>query len=251
MLLFAISSSVAINPHLSSKLPYKAAAFVAVVHLVNVPFVRVLRADFPYKSLDDLFQAARRVSAKLNFVSYGLGTQAHLAVQLFQRTVANMTHVPFKDRGVSGVIGSAVDWALATPNIVIPQTKGGKLRALAVSANSRLRTLPSIPTIAELLPGIESLDSWNGVLALRGTPAEILGRLSVALQKIAASSEFQQKALQLELIPTGRTSEDFRSFLAKDFEKCGVVVKRTGIRLDLERPNNPLSTLTQLQETSK
>jgi tripartite-type tricarboxylate transporter receptor subunit TctC len=79
---------------------------------------------------------------------------------------------------------------------------------------------------------MESLESWNGVLAPRGTPPEIVGRLSAALQKIAASNDFRQKALQLDLIATGGTQQDFRSFLAKDFEKWGAVVKRTGVRLD-------------------
>jgi tripartite-type tricarboxylate transporter receptor subunit TctC len=251
-LLFAISSSVSINPHLFSKLPYKASDFVPVVHLVNVPVVLVVRADSPYKSLDDLVQAARREPVKLNYASYGEGTQTHLAaVQLLQRTGAVMTHVPMKDGGVSDVIGGAVDWTLATPNIALPHINGGKLRALAVSASGRLPGLPGIPTFSEILPGMESLESWNGVLAPRGTPAEIVGRLSAALQKIAASSEFRQKALQLDLIPTGGTQEDFRSFLVKDFERWGAVVKRTGVRLDLARPSSPLSTLTQLQETLK
>jgi tripartite-type tricarboxylate transporter receptor subunit TctC len=101
-LLFAISSSVSINPHLFSRLPYKASDFVPVVHLVNVPVVLVVRADSPYKSLGDLVQAAKREPVKLNYASYGEGTQTHLAaVQLLQRTGAVMTHVPIKDGGVS------------------------------------------------------------------------------------------------------------------------------------------------------
>jgi len=232
-LLFATSSSVSINPHLFSKLPYKASDFVPVVHLVNVPVVLVVRADSPYKSLDDLVQAAKREAVRLNYASYGEGTQTHLAaVQLLQRTGAIMTHVPVKNGGVSDVIGGAVDWTFATPNIALAHIKAGKLRALAVSANARLPGLPGTPTFSELLPGMESLESWNGILAPRGTPSEVLHRLQSALQKIAESSEFRKKALELDLIPTGGTAEEFRSFLAKDYVKWGAVVKRTGIRLD-------------------
>jgi tripartite-type tricarboxylate transporter receptor subunit TctC len=130
------------------------------------------------------------------------------------------------------VIGGAVDWTFATPNIALPHVKAGKLRALAVSANKRLRGLHGTPTLSEILPGMESMESWNGVLAPRGTPSEVLHRLQSALQKIAGSSEFRKKALDLDFIPTGGTAEDFRSFLAMDYEKWGAVVKRTGIRLD-------------------
>jgi tripartite-type tricarboxylate transporter receptor subunit TctC len=232
-LLYALSSSVSINPHLFSRLPYKASDFVPIVHLVNVPIVLIVRADSAFKSLDELVQAAKRQPGGLTHASYGEGTQTHLAaVRLVQRTGTTITHIPYKDGGIAGVIGGAVDWTFATPNIALPHVKAGKLRALAVSANKRLPGLPGTPTLSEVLPGMESMESWNGVLAPRGTPSEVLYRLQSALQKIAESSEFRKKALELDLIPTGGTAEDFRSFLAKDYEKWGAVVKRTGIRLD-------------------
>ena len=232
-LLFALSSSVSINPHLFSRLPYKASDFVPIAHLVNVPIVLVVRADSPYKSINDLLQAAKRQPGMLNYASYGEGTQTHLAaVELLKRTGTTFRHTPYKDGGFMDVIGGAVDWTFATPNIALAHIKGGKLRALAVSANERLPGLRSIPTLSEILPGMGSLESWNGVLAPRGTAPEIVDRLSAAFQKIAASSEFRKKALELDLIPTNGTPDDFRSFLAKDFEKWGAVVERNGIRLD-------------------
>ena len=232
-LLFALSSSVSINPHLFSKLPYKASDFVPIAHLVNVPIVLVVRESSPYKSINDLLQAARQQPGVLNYASYGEGTQTHLAaVELLKRTGTSFTHVPYKDGGFMDVIGGAVDWTFATPNIALAHIKGGKLRALAVSANARLPGLPGVPTVSEVLPGMESLESWNGILAPRGSAPEVVDRLSAAFQKIAASSEFRKKALELDLIPAGGTQEDFRSFLAKDFDKWGAVVKRNGIHLD-------------------
>lgn len=232
-LLFALSSSVSINPHLFSRLPYKASDFVPVVHLVNVPIVLIVRADSAIKSLDELVLAAKRQPGRLTHASYGEGTQTHLAaVRLVQGTGIIVTHIPYKDGGIADVIAGAVDWTFATPNIALLHVKAGRLRALVVSANKRLPGLPDTPTLSEVLPGMESMESWNGVLAPRGTPAEVLHRLQSALQKIAASTEFRKKALELDLIPTGGTAEDFRTFLAKDYEKWGAVVKRAGIRLD-------------------
>lgn len=232
-LLFAVSSSVSINPHLFSKLPYKASDFVPIVHLVDVPIVLVVREGSPYKSINDLLQAARQKPGALNFASYGEGTQTHLAaVELLKRTGTDFTHVPYKDGGFMDVIGGAVDWTFATPNIALAHIKGGKLRALAVSANSRLPGLPGIPTLSEVMPGMDSMESWNGILAPRGTPPEVVDRLAAASQKIAASAEFRKKALELDLVPAGGTREDFRAFLAKDYDKWGAVVKRNGIKLD-------------------
>jgi len=85
--------------------------------------------------------------------------------------------------------------------------------------------------LSESYPG-SHLYSWNGILAPRGTPAEVVDRLSVALQKIAASGEFRQYLLELGLIPAGGTPAEFRSFLEKDFENWGAIVKRNAIRLD-------------------
>jgi tripartite-type tricarboxylate transporter receptor subunit TctC len=100
-----------------------------------------------------------------------------------------------------------------------------------VSANARVPSLPGVPVLSEILPG-NQLHSWNGILAPRGTPPQVLDRLSVALQKIVASSDFQQNAIELGLIPIGGTQAQFGSFLAKDFEEWGAVVKRNNIRLD-------------------
>jgi len=179
-----------------------------------------------------VLQAAKRQPGKLTYSSHGEGTPNHVAMlELLQKTGATMTHVPYKDGGILDVMSGVVDWTFAASADAIPQIKGGKLRALAVSANKRMSSLPDVPILSEMLPG-NQLHSWNGIFAPRGTPPEVLDRLSVALQKIIASSEFKQNAVELGLIPVGGTQAQFRSFLAKDFEEWGDVVKRNNIRLD-------------------
>jgi tripartite-type tricarboxylate transporter receptor subunit TctC len=231
-LLYGTAPAVSLNPHLFAKLPYKPSDFVPIIHLVDVNFVLVVRADSPYKSVEEVLQAAKRQPDKLTYASHGIGTPNHVAMlELLQKTGATMTHVPYKDGGILDVVSGVVDWSFAASADAIPQIKAGKLRALAVSAKGRISTLPGIPALAESFPGSQ-LYSWNGILAPRGTPAEVVDRLSVALQKIAASGEFRQYLLELGLIPAGGTPAEFRSFLDKDLENWGAVVKRNGIRLD-------------------
>ena len=231
-LFYGTAPAISLNPHLFAKLPYKASDFVPVIHLLDVPFVLSIRADSPYKSVDDVLQAAKRQPGKLTYSSHGEGTPNHVAMlELLQKTGVTMTHVPYKDGGILDVMSGVVDWSLAASADAIPQIKGGKLRALAVSANGRMPSLPGIPALAESFPGSQ-LYSWNGILAPSGTPPEVVDRLSLALQKIATSSEFRKYLLDLGLIPNGGTPAEFGSFLAKDSENWGAVVKRNAIRLD-------------------
>ena len=231
-LLYTAAPSVSLNPHVFSKLPYKPSDLMPVIQVVEVPFVMIVRTNSPYKSVDELLQAAKREPGKLNYATYGDGTPSHIAgLQLLQKTGTTMTAIPYKDGGILSVMSGDVDFSMEASAAAIPQIKGGKLRALAVSANKRMSSLPDVPVLSEILPG-NQLHSWNGIFAPRGTPPEVLDRLSVALQKIIASSEFQQNAVELGLIPVGGTQAQFRSFLAKDFEEWGDVVKRNNIRLD-------------------
>ena len=129
------------------------------------------------------------------------------------------------------VMTGDVEFSMEASAAAIPQVKGGKVRALAISANQRIPSLPGVPTLSEVVPG-NQLHSWNGIFAPRGTPAEVLDRLSTALQKVVASAEFQKNAVELGLIPVGGTRAQFGSFLAKDYEEWGAIVKRNNIRLD-------------------
>jgi len=231
-LLFGTSPAISLNPHLFAKLPYKNTDFAPIIHLADVPFVLGVRAESPHKSVDDVLQAAKRQPGKMTYASHGEGTPTHVAMlELLQKNGATMTHVPYKDGGIMDVLSGVVDWSLAASADAIPQIKGGKLRPLAVSAKARMPSLPDVPTLAEAYPG-SLMYSWNGILAPRGTPAEVVNRVSVALQKIAASNEFRQYLLGVGLVPAGGTAADFSAFLARDYENWGAVVKRNNIRLD-------------------
>lgn len=231
-LFYGTAPAISLNPHLFTKLPYKPADFVPIIHLVDVPFVLSVRAGSPYKSVDEVLLAGKQQPGKLTYSSHGEGTPNHVAMlELLQKTGVTMTHVPYKDGGILDVMSGIVDWSFVPSADAIPQIKGGKLRPLAVSANGRMPSLPGTPALSEGFPG-SKLYSWNGILAPRGTPPEVVNRLSVPLQKIAMSNEFRQYLLELGLIPAGGTPEDFKSFLAKDFENWGAVVKRSGIHLD-------------------
>ncbi len=231
-LLYGLAPSISLNPHVFRKLPYKAADFVPIIHLLDVPFVLVVRADSPYRSAQELFQAAKAQPAKLSYASYGEGSPNHVAVLQVLNTVgATMTHIPYKDGGLNDLIGGQVDASLEVTAMAIPQIQSGRLRPLLVAAHSRLEKLPDVPTLAEAGLGAP-LYSWNGLFAPAGTPPDVVGRLAAVMQDITARPDFRQKVLDFSQVPRSGTPADFAAFLAKDFDAWGRVVARNQIKID-------------------
>ncbi|HSV52804.1 MAG TPA: tripartite tricarboxylate transporter substrate binding protein, partial [Burkholderiaceae bacterium] len=223
-LLYGLAPSISLNPHLYKKLPYKAADFVPIIHLLDVPFVLVVRADSPYRTAQDLFNAAKAQPDKLSYPSYGEGSPNHVAVlQMLQAAGGSMTHVPYKDGGLNDLLGGLVDCSLEVTAMAMQHIASGRLRPLAVSARSRLDKLPDVRTLQELNLGAP-LYSWNGVFAPAGTPPEVVSRLAAVLQDITARADFRQKVQDFTQVPRGGTPAEFAAFLAKDSENWGRVV---------------------------
>lgn len=224
--------SVILNQHLFKTLPYKPSDFTPVIHLLDVPFVLVVRADSPYRTAQELLQAAKADPDKLTYPSYGLGSANHVAMlQMLQATEAKMIHVPYKDGGLNDLLGGRIDCSLDVTATIIPHIVSGALRPLVVSTRQRLEELPNVPTFEEARLGAP-LYSWNGIFARAGTPPEITSRLSLALQKITARDDFRKKVKEFLQIPQGGTPEQFASFLAQDSDNWGRIVAKAGIRIE-------------------
>jgi tripartite-type tricarboxylate transporter receptor subunit TctC len=231
-LLYGLAPSFSLNPHLFKKLPYKAADFIPLIHLLDVPFVMVVRADSPWRNLRDLMQAAKAQPGTLSYSSYGEGSPNHVAVlQILQSNSATMTHVPYKDGGLTDIVGGRIDSSLEVTAMAMPHIQSGKLRPLAVSARERLPQLPDVPTLEELSFG-PPLYSWNGVFAPAGTPPEVVTRLAAVMQGIASSPEYRKKVLDFTQVPRGGSVADFTRFLREDYEAWGHVITKSNIRLE-------------------
>jgi tripartite-type tricarboxylate transporter receptor subunit TctC len=143
----------------------------------------------------------------------------------------DMTHVPYKDGGITDLIAGSVDASFEPSTTAIPQIKGGKLRALAVTGPKRVDALPDVPTVAETVRGFAG-DSWHGLLAPKGTPPDVVAKLSALSREIIASEEFRRKLHEYGLIPAGGTPADFARFLAADAQAWGKVVKDNNIKAE-------------------
>jgi tripartite-type tricarboxylate transporter receptor subunit TctC len=206
--------------------------FRPVALLGLVPLVAVVPVGAPYRSLQDLVQAAKREPTRLTYASPGVGSFMHLAGE-FMNSTAGMqtTHVPYKGSApaITDVAGGHVDLMYAPLATALPLIKGNKLRPLAVTSARRLPALPGVPTFAEAgFPSVE-ISTWYGVWAPKGTPADVVERLNAAF-RAATESESVKAVLAeqgTEAEPMAQTA--FAQFVDAEHRRWTRVVKDAGI----------------------
>lgn len=231
-LLYTVNNTTSINPYVYKSLPYKADDFVPVVRVLSVPYVLVASAQSPYKTLPDLMAAAKAGPGKLNYASYGIGQGTHVAMaRLLNAAGATMVHVPYKDSPVPDLMAGLVSVLFEPTTTAIPYIKADKLRALAVSGPKRVDALPDVPAVNETFSGFVG-DSWHGLLAPKGTPAEVVTKINGLAQKIIATDDFQRRLKDLGLTPVGGTPADFQKFMAEDAKAWAKVVRDNDIKVE-------------------
>jgi tripartite-type tricarboxylate transporter receptor subunit TctC len=235
-LLMGTVGTHAINPSLYSKMPYDHVKdFAPVVLVAGVPNVLVVNPALPVNSVSDLIKLAKDKPGQLNFASSGSGTSIHLSGELFKTMAGvDMTHVPYKGSSpaLTDLIGGQVQIMFDNLPSALPQIKGGRLRAIAVTSLKRAPVLPDIPTINESgLPGFEA-SSWFGVLAPAGTPAAVVARINTEVNKWLQSADAREKLLGQGAEAAGGSPERFANHIRAESEKWAKVVKASGAKVD-------------------
>ena len=227
-------SSLAINPHLLTKIPFDVVKdFAPVSQVVVVPNVLVSHPSLSAHSVKELIAFVKARPGQLNFASSGVGSTPHLGMELFLFTTGlKMVHVPYKGVGPAMVDVMAGHVPLMMANVLsaLPHIKAGKLRAYGVTSLKRATVAPDIPTVAEAgVPGFEVVP-WYGILAPESTPRNIIARLHAgtvhALQDPATREHFISDGAE----PVGSTPEEFAAVIRDDLKKWGKVIKDAGIK---------------------
>lgn len=235
-LLMGHVSSNAMVPPIMANLPYDPARDFAPIALVGtVPQVLVVPAASPARDLAGFVALLRERPGRLNYASSGVGTQQHLAAELFrQATRTDMIHVPYRGSGqaVTDLISGSIDANFDTLPTVMPHIQSGALRALAVTTRQPVASLPGVPTIwAAIAPGYD-VSTWYMLMAPARTPEPVITRIAAALRATIDSVDMQERFAALGTEPGQGTPAEATAFLAAEVEKWARVVREANIRAD-------------------
>jgi tripartite-type tricarboxylate transporter receptor subunit TctC len=234
-LLLANTGPFAIAPYLQSKPPYDPIKqFTYIGQISQGSYIAVTRPDHPAKNLKEFVAWAKGQPGKVNFASGGNGTSTHLNGELMnQVTGLDMTHVPYKGSApaVQDLIGGQTQILIDAGSVLLPQVKGGKLKALAVTGPVRDPQLPDVPTVKELgLAGMEAV-GFQGLVGPAGMPKEVVDKLSGELAKaLAQPHQGQVRAAGAEVHSLGPV--EFAAFVKADNEKWSRLIKERKLQLD-------------------
>ena len=234
--LLFVSASFAINPSLY-KLPYDPEKdFTPVGIVAIVPLLLIANTEVAAKNVSELVALAKAQPSKLTYASFGQGSAAHLAGEMFcAMTGTDILHVPFKGSGpaITELLGGRVTMMFPGIGSAMPLVKDGKLKGLAVSTGKRVTTAPDIPTVAEAgVPGFE-IGTWESIQVAAGTPPDVVARLNTALREVLAQKELRDKLVALGLEPDGTKSPtEAAQFVRAEMQKFGKLVKDRNIKVD-------------------
>jgi tripartite-type tricarboxylate transporter receptor subunit TctC len=229
-------SSHAINVSLYQKLDYDPIKHFQPITLIgSMPNILVVRADSPYKTVQDVIAAAKAKPGSVNYASSGNGTSQHLSGVFFEQlTGGKLVHVPYKSSAESLnalLSGQGADMIFENLAPALPHIKAGKLRALGVTSDKRSSALPEVPAIAETLPGF-AIVSWQAIFAPAGVPKPIVDRLSAEFIKSIRDPENNAKLVAQGIEPGGMTADELAAFQKSEVEKWGRVIKAGNIKVD-------------------
>jgi len=234
--LLIMSNTHTTNETLIRKKPFQLMRdFDPVASISESDLVLVARSNLPHKTLSEIIAAAKAKPDGMTYASSGNGTPYHLAGELLKSMAGiKMVHVPYK--GSSGartdVIGGQVDLMFDAIATMKSQIEAGKVKAIAVTGAQPSPILPGVPTAsASGAPGY-SATIWLGLMAPKGTPADIVQRLNAEVNKIIASDELRKTWSGQGTLPMIKTVEEFRTHLNADIAKWAKVVEAAGMKVD-------------------
>ncbi len=232
-----INGNMTIAKLLNPALPYDPLRDLAPVSLVGTaPLVLAAPADLPGATAREFFAAARSNGNKWSYGSPGMGTVAHIGMELLKSNSGiDPVHVPYpgNPQVVNAMLAGQIQLALLPPGLALPQVKAGKLKAVGITSSGRSALVPDVASLDE--QGVTRsfrLEVWNGVAAPATMPAAHLARLSTVISEIVRSPEVRQKLVQQGWDVAGTHAEGLASRIKSDAALLGAVITTRGIKAD-------------------
>ena len=207
------------------------ADFIPLARLCADPVLVLVNEQQPYKTLAEFVEAAKKEPGKIIFGSGGFYGASHLPVALLEQAagITGMRHLPTAGGGpaITAALGNNAQLTTQTVQATLSHVKAGKLRALATFGAQRSKVLPDVPTMKELGYDV-TYYLWVGLFAPKGTPAPVVSTLTAAIDKAAASPQFNEPLSNLGLEPSYQPAAEFAKFWAEDAQRAEDTIRRIG-----------------------
>ena len=232
-----VFDSHAVNPALISNLPFNTARDFAPVMLVGkAPYVIATQAAKPWKTFAEVVSASKVKPESVSVGSIGNGTLGHLVLVMAQQMGGfKVTHAPYAGGGpmTQNVLGGQIEMGIGSVVLLSPQVRSGKMRALAVTGETRVPSMPETPTLIEQgFPGLTAF-AWWGIFAPTGTPKPIIDKFNAELVKVLGQTEVRKtltETLGMELMVS--SPDALQQWTLGEMTKWGKVIKESNIRTD-------------------
>jgi tripartite-type tricarboxylate transporter receptor subunit TctC len=234
-LMMGTNSTVSVGPNIFSNWPYDPIKGIAPISMIQtVPFVLVVKADSPIKSVPDLVKLAKEKPGEITVAHAGTGSSNHLVAELFQmRTGTKLLLVPYKGGApaMNDLLAGQVQTYFDQASTTVPQVEGGTVRALAVASARRMPALPDTPTFAET--GVKDFEVLNvtGLVAPAGTPPGVVAKLHDATAKALANPKVKEGFARLGVQVVGGSPQEFAAFIKQDLDLWAGVVREAKVKV--------------------
>ncbi|MBO1078408.1 Bug family tripartite tricarboxylate transporter substrate binding protein [Roseomonas haemaphysalidis] len=232
-LLLGHIGTLAVNPAMYPNLPYNVQRdFAPVAMIALVPNVLVAYPKLPFTDIQGLVTHARANPGQLRYCSAGNGSAGHIVMLAFLNALGlEMEHVPYRGLGpaLTDLMAGRVDVTLGGAPTVGPLVQQGVLRALAVSSDKRVGSLPNIPTVAETVSPGFNVVPWYGIAAPAGTPAPIVLRLNAEINASLNSASVKERLEQEGAVPAPMSPEQFAGLIGTELKRWDKLIRDAGV----------------------
>jgi tripartite-type tricarboxylate transporter receptor subunit TctC len=209
--------------------------FVPVAGYGTIPMALLVNPALPVNSVSDLIALAKKKPGEVTFGTAGVGTTLHIAgVELENLTSTQMTAVHYRGAApaLSDVIAGHIDAVIMGPSVALSSVQAGKLKMLAFGSDKRVPQFAGVPTIAETVPGYEASVLF-GLFAPMGSPADVIRKVNVDVQRIVSDPEFQKRYLEpFAVQPIPGPLDGFAEYLREDSAKWGRVINAANVKIE-------------------
>jgi len=222
-----------LNPYLYVKLPYDPWQFVPVTVMASIPSVMLVHPKVPASTVQELVALARANPGRLNYASQGATSVSFLTTEMFMASAGGLkiTHIPYKGTGpgIAALLAGETELMIDNLGATVPHVRSGRLKALATFGEKRHASLPEVPAMSEIYPGLLSV-IWFGVVAPPKTPMALAEKMSEAFNQALKLPDIQKRFADMSAEPVGMAPAEMAKFMREDAERWRQAIQAVGLK---------------------